>query len=99
MDRTKPWMEGAHGPQDPRYVQQLFDGDVYLGRYEEYDLYFLEQTNLPATLVARYGSAGSAYQSYNVTLLGLPDPQDSPPWIWIAYARAHWLKLIGELDQ
>lgn len=82
-----------------RYPQQLGPDDVALGTFEEFDLYFCHQGGLPATFVARYGSAPSEYLTYNVTLLGLPDPDIAPPWLMPAYWRAKAMGIIGERDQ
>lgn len=71
----------------PRYAYDMSPGDVFLGRYEAYDLYLCEQTGLPATLVARYGP-GARYTTYNPTLLGRERLSWADTSLQVAYQRA-----------
>lgn len=82
-----------------RYPQQLRAGDVALGAFDEFDLYLCKQDPLPATFVARYGMQPHEYTTYNVTLLGLPEPDVAPAWLMHAYLLAQDMNIISERDQ
>jgi hypothetical protein len=79
----------------PRYPQELSPGDVYLGFYEESDLYLCQQlAGLPPTIVARYGNDANAYSTFNPAVQGLAAMHVAPPCFTHAYARIMELKLI-----
>lgn len=52
-----------------RYPQALSPGDVFVGHFEEYDVWYCQQAYLPPTIVARYGEAPSMYLSLNPNLV------------------------------
>ena len=81
----------------PRYLPNLLEGYVFLGQYEEFDLYFCDRGQ-SATLIGRYGH-GPLKREFNLTLLGLPEPEAAPAWLSEAYARAIDRGLVGERDQ
>ena len=81
----------------PRYLPHLVEGYIFLGQYEEFDLYFRDM-GVSATLIGRYGH-GPLNKAFNLTLLGLPEPDEAPAWLLEAYSRANQRDLIGERDQ
>jgi hypothetical protein len=81
----------------PRYLPHLVEGYVFLGQYTEFDLYFRDMGQ-SATLIGRYGH-GPLNKAFNLTLLGLPEPDNAPEWLLEAYSRAKQRDLIGERDQ
>ncbi|MGF6440651.1 hypothetical protein QF002_001460 [Paraburkholderia youngii] len=80
----------------PRYLPNLVDGYVFLGQYREFDLYFCDK-DTPATLIGRYGH-GPLNRAFNLTLLGLPEPETAPAWLTEAYSMAKDRGLVGERD-
>ena len=82
---------------NPRYLPSLPQEYVFLGQYEEFDLYFYDDGK-SATLIGRYGH-GPLNKAFFLTLLGLPELDVAPPWLIEAYGRAKARGLIGERDQ
>ena len=82
---------------NPRYLPSHREGYVFLGQYEEYDLYFCDNGQ-SATLMGRYGH-GPLKREFSLTFLGLPEPEAAPAWLVEAYDRASERGLIGERDQ
>ena len=64
---------------------------TFLGRYNEYDLYFCHQNGMP-TIIARYGEAGNYMSGLSFAIADLTDYKDSP--LAVGLVRAIERKLL-----